>query len=968
MSFILLTRAYARRNNLQASVDMASTLVILSSPTKPHRQAPIAHNISPSPLLFQRALLTTPGLTLPSTSAKRFNSTIPSLPAEPNASKDDASIWDVPDADTEEDDMAVPNSKPPTRKKQPANGDGYSIAKEPTDPIKKSRGRPRKNKDGEDTAAPKEKASRKPRAKKNDANGQTKIGKGRVTKAAAPKLRKTETVSSHFSSASEKSKKEPVKGAENAEEKQLNLEKGQDRRMVSTPVKTAHQENAFTMAEELEHETPEPRKAGVQEFGNLLGNFGYVKGESSTIIQPMVDPNRARKRKLIELVRTGNPTTTSAPSAAPVPKPKPKSVKKKPRTITEKATAEYAIPIDEEPGSAPIMQYFSPIDPVGKPKSRAPKPIKKPAKGKKTISAPILLSPEAAQRQAKKQEFIFGTSSQLATENDNNYLRDLQQAMRLSNQQEEDPFANDLPLMQRKEDRMARKSLWERMNWIEEEGTAEIEELDLRSDDGDEGFVMPDEPEAEAVQAAHEEESWLELATPAPVKVNMQPPPSRISQTVPTSSGDWIELDQTPLPAAVRSRLPPPAPTSEHVPILWSDWVELDKTPRQKAVTKKVDSPSQTLGHPISSGDWVELDDQPVLISKLNPQLPSPIISAPTTAASLSPPRYIQPTYPTPAATSSSTSNSTMPEQSQPRAKKAKAVEKQCPDYTSYSTIYLAKEIASYKFKPVKKREDMITLLQKCWEGRQKQARVVLGQKPVPRPVEGSPSTAQPTETIPSPAKKGRGRPKKVSGQPTTASMRKLNERIDAAARSESAALSSAPATPKKRGRPPRIPKDVVSIPDSISDDEPLTPTPPRLPARELRSPPPLEVEVDFDADATLLPLSPASAAREPFTAITRTITTEPPRCDGKLTWYEKILLYDPILLEDLTKWLNEGGLETVGYDGEVEFKRVKEWCVGRGICCLSKESSRNRNGTASVSGEAVRGRKVLKKIGRQED
>lgn len=55
-------------------------------------------------------------------------------------------------------------------------------------------------------------------------------------------------------------------------------------------------------------------------------------------------------------------------------------------------------------------------------------------------------------------------------------------------------------------------------------------------------------------------------------------------------------------------------------------------------------------------------------------------------------------------------------------------------------------------------------------------------------------------------------------------------------------------------------------------------------------------------------------------------------------------MLYDPIMLEDLTKWLNEEGLSSVKYDGEVQPVEVQRWCRAKSICCLSKESTRNGN------------------------
>ena len=101
--------------------------------------------------------------------------------------------------------------------------------------------------------------------------------------------------------------------------------------------------------------------------------------------------------------------------------------------------------------------------------------------------------------------------------------------------------------------------------------------------------------------------------------------------------------------------------------------------------------------------------------------------------------------------------------------------------------------------------------------------------------------------------------------------------------------------------------------------------------------------------------LSPSSQERELFSTISRAVTSQPPSRDIKrLSWYEKILLYDPVLLEDLTKWLNEEGLGSVGYDGEVQPLQVRAWCLREGICCLWKESKRNRG----VGG--------VKKIGRE--
>ena len=52
-------------------------------------------------------------------------------------------------------------------------------------------------------------------------------------------------------------------------------------------------------------------------------------------------------------------------------------------------------------------------------------------------------------------------------------------------------------------------------------------------------------------------------------------------------------------------------------------------------------------------------------------------------------------------------------------------------------------------------------------------------------------------------------------------------------------------------------------------------------------------------------------------------------------SWHEKILLYDPVVLEDLTVWLNTVGLARVGVDDEVAPSFVRDWCEAQSICCL---------------------------------
>lgn len=95
------------------------------------------------------------------------------------------------------------------------------------------------------------------------------------------------------------------------------------------------------------------------------------------------------------------------------------------------------------------------------------------------------------------------------------------------------------------------------------------------------------------------------------------------------------------------------------------------------------------------------------------------------------------------------------------------------------------------------------------------------------------------------------------------------------------------------------------------------------------------------------------------FASITASITSEPKSGSLKRpSWWEKMLLYDPIVLEDLTGFLKGKGvripIERVIGKGKkrVEAEReivneeikpwmVQKWCEENGVCCLWKEGLR---------------------------
>jgi hypothetical protein len=97
--------------------------------------------------------------------------------------------------------------------------------------------------------------------------------------------------------------------------------------------------------------------------------------------------------------------------------------------------------------------------------------------------------------------------------------------------------------------------------------------------------------------------------------------------------------------------------------------------------------------------------------------------------------------------------------------------------------------------------------------------------------------------------------------------------------------------------------------------------------------------------------LSGAAEEQQRFGYISRAVASQSPTENGMTmpNFHEKILMYDPIVLEDLATWLNTKGLANIGVDIEVGAMEVRAWCEQNSICCLWKEGlwggTRSRHG-----------------------
>ncbi|KAI2604424.1 uncharacterized protein GGS25DRAFT_508203 [Hypoxylon fragiforme] len=241
------------------------------------------------------------------------------------------------------------------------------------------------------------------------------------------------------------------------------------------------------------------------------------------------------------------------------------------------------------------------------------------------------------------------------------------------------------------------------------------------------------------------------------------------------------------------------------------------------------------------------------------------------------------------------------------------------PDYSLLNDAQLATKVSSYGFKPVKRRQAMIALLDQCWSSKNPTASVDQSRSISTSSNLNASKKKQPPPTEPDVSPKRRGRPRKNSAPEA--------------------------ASPKKtRGRPKKAAAKVIEIADSDAEMSISSPRTSLDEDRMFSSPPPVDLSMTDDADMSLA-LSPTDQQTVMFRHITKAVISAPRSQDpARPSWHEKMLLYDPIVLEDFTVWLNGAeGLGTTGYDGEVSPKDVKSWCESKSVICLWKHNSRGR-------------------------
>lgn len=340
---------------------------------------------------------------------------------------------------------------------------------------------------------------RKPRTKKakpEDGDAESKPKKTRVTKpkgAAAARAALTveaDVVSAHFGMDQAQAVEKTSTTADDehcqgnsiwnvpqsprleqavSNQRPLDLEEAVSRRRDWTPPRDTVAQSPSTVSTGKEN-MPHPDK-----FTHLISNFTYaspsakvreISATTTTATTTTTKDTSVTKRRRGELVELPGVQIASRASSPE----KGKAPKKKPRTITDLVTGQYATKDDVAAADAITSDFFSPRTttskvplndvappdaddqlkrpvrrrskakdgsekPATKAKPRAKKPSTK-AVAKVTPVAEKLLSPTSAVMRMNRQEVLFGTSSQLALEESPTTVRHIQRAIRESEKDE----------------------------------------------------------------------------------------------------------------------------------------------------------------------------------------------------------------------------------------------------------------------------------------------------------------------------------------------------------------------------------------------------------------------------------------------------------------------------------------------------------------------------------------------------
>jgi len=285
------------------------------------------------------------------------------------------------------------------------------------------------------------------------------------------------------------------------------------------------------------------------------------------------------------------------------------------------------------------------------------------------------------------------------------------------------------------------------------------------------------------------------------------------------------------------------------------------------------------------------------------------------------------------------------------------------PDYNAWITTKLKAEVAKYGFKDLKTRPRMVSVLEQCWLAKNKrnteqEANKGTGVATSNTSAHRTRSTS--TSQVNCAQSCGPNNPSHRRCFTTTASgvprFRENGQTMRQAptesksqrppARGRSPTPRDQPATNQSTAKQPGINKAprTAARQKSQSPYKPAPSTSPQSPKpkgrkRKRKQNPPSPSSPKSLSKS----VSPSrSRSRRQFRKmISRIILDTKPGSEG-CKFYHAILMYDPISVEELAGWLNTQGIREGGFGTQmVTAKDVKNWCISKGVCCFSEDAWR---------------------------
>lgn len=718
----------------------------------------------------------------------------------------------------------------------------------------------------------------------------------------------------------------------------LLLPKALPRRLDWTPPKPTIEASAATPG------TESPSVSFSKDLREKFTLPDCSAAKSGNIIGTSVDFNGAvTKRRRIDLVTTRKSSTEalSAPTESidvrelpnDTKKRRNRSPAKKGRTITALATSNYGEDYQKGQKIAPMLEYLTAtqvnadrepeeaVAKTAKKTSRANPSVRKPRTTRKVLPKSRLESPTSVMKTVNGQEFMFGSASQLARDESPSLVRDTLEALKrpeyLSSSdpispQRTQPFSieSTSPNASRGTRRFAkRRNLWSAAGRDEDNALLHVDTIDL-----------VDSPAVRLALAGKD--------------VLLAPSVSKLPNTGNIQTA--LHINETPLANKIGALL------------------DIDEivTPAGR-IPAKAPAPHQARSYHTSR----------TLEERRN-----------RTASAKGGETAMAPPEKTPVA-------------------KKKAVPAK-PNYAGFPTHDLQKQISAFGFKVVKKREKMIELLERCWEDKHGTSPAVDEKEVASDPLTHGDFlskvhdvSARPGPKVPKPRAKRKATAVEAPvGEEPTPKKSRTGTKTPTAKEAK---------TPRKQAAKKVLSEETVmdvddldeskAVSNKLQDDvvestakkvskrkgkavsptkKPATP-PPTLPLISLSSPGPenrgasLAVQDHARDSATSFAGAMATPEQTPvfpdlyeqihaaihFRPQNRpAVSPEDPRNHAvSPTWREKMLMYDPIVLEDLTAWLNTEGFRAIGEDREVGAVDVQKWCEQNGVCCLWKGGWRGR-------------------------